>query len=195
MFGKLVLSLAYYNRLGNSIKQSKKHLFPFPSERWGLETSQPCFARRHSPSPASFLLYSFLQALSYATTAEELNLFGEWKRTCWVLIGWLYLKGKMFYWLFLGIVWITPGPCQHGGKLIFLFLAYNDNEVSATKKRKKECLKAQWLFNYLWENNFHMWQEHQQSLPAWYIYFFLHATPSAFSHHLPCRETLRFGGV
>lgn len=82
MLRKLVLSVAYYNRLGNSIKQSEKHLFPFPSQRRGSETSQSGFAWGLSPLPASFLFYSLLQVLSYATTAEELNLFGEWERTC-----------------------------------------------------------------------------------------------------------------
>lgn len=55
--------------------------------------------------------------------------------------------------------WRTLRLYQHNVKLTPLSLAY----IMTVKFQLQRCLKAQWLFNYLLENNFQMWQGHQQS--------------------------------
>ena len=93
----------------------------------------------------------------------------------------------MFRQIFLSMVWITLGLCQHSEQLISLFLAHSDSEVSVQK-----CLEAQWLFNYLLENNFHMWQGHQQSSS---LVNLLLLSLCPLSPHITCPAGKRLGLV
>lgn len=62
------------------------------------------------------------------------------------------------------------GYYQHSVKYIPLCLAY----IMTVKFQLQRYLSIQWLFNYLLENNFWMWQGHEPSPWVCYIYFFLH---------------------
>lgn len=79
---------------------------------------------------------------------------------------------------------------QHSVRCIPRSLPY----IMTVKFQLQRCLKAQWLFNHLLEDNFQMWQRHQQSSWVGYIYFFLHLV-CCLLVLLSCRGRFRLCGA
>lgn len=107
----------------------------------------------HAHGRPPLLLLSTLLSLKVSTWKNENR-----KRTCWVLVWWLYPRGEVFRRIFPGFVRITLGLRQHNETLTSLILACDDREVSATNMPQGPA-----IIYYLLQNNFHMSRSYQQS--------------------------------